>query len=149
MDSKLRNVIDVDDVRARIRAALEARRVYVSRMRSGAPLRYGAAIMAAHDGARFRLVTLSESMTLTAGLVRRVAGQVVWAWASTPMIIDDPSAALGDQQPVSELRGLLMVYPHGPRPAGYSSMDLHLDPEIAECEPLVLGMLERPEGWPP
>lgn len=149
MDGRLSPVIDVEDVRARTRRALEARHVYVSHMRSGAPLRYGAAIMASPDAKMFRLVTSSESMPLTAALVRRVAGTVIWAWASTPMIIDDPDPVILDHQPVTEIRGLVMVYPHGPRPVGYSSFDLHLSPEIAEYEPMVIGMLERPQGWPP
>src|SRR5690606_11415593 len=103
MDGGLTTVLDVDDVRAQIRHAREARHVYVARMQSGTGLRYGAAVMSSEDGRLFRLVTLSESMVLTAGLVRRVAGQVIWAWASTPLIIDEPDPKLADYQPVGEL----------------------------------------------
>lgn len=141
-------MLDVIDVRARIRSALEARYLYVDRMQSGTPMRFGAAVVATPDGL-FRLVTLCESVVLTAGLVRRIAGQVVWAWCSTPLIIDDPDPAIADHQPVSEIRGLVMIYPHGPRPCGYTSVDVAVWPDFAEVDPLVLGMITRPAGWPP
>jgi len=118
-------------------------------MQSGAHHRYGAAITATGGGRLFRLVTLGESMVLTAGLLRRIAGQVIWAWASTPIIIGDPDPALANHQPIAALQGMVLVYPHGPRPAGYSSFDIALWPDLLEYEPMILVMLGRPEGWPP
>lgn len=138
----------IADVRLRIRRALEARRRYVQRMQSGSELRYGAALLASPDGNRFHLITMHESVTATAGLMRRIAEKVVWVWCSTPMILDSPTG-VGDHEPVTRLRGIVMIYPHGPTPSGYTTFDIELCPDVAELDPLVIGMKERPPGWPP
>lgn len=97
-------MIDHDDIREMIRRALEARYNYLECMRIGAPLRYGSAIWSTPDRSMLRLITMSDSMIMTAGVVRRIAGRVTWIWGSTPAMFSHP-VGLDDGDPVDELQG--------------------------------------------
>lgn len=138
----------MEAARAAMTAALHSRAWYCRHTGRGAVSRYAIAVVQGEDG-HLHVVTPTDSMTLTAGLVDRLAEHgLVWIQGAVPAAIEGPPPGTPHDAPMTELRALWVARPHTRQAPGGSHGDVVLLSEHVTAYPWVGTLDRRPDGWP-